>query len=267
MLKESVIITASIAFLLAGAGGLKAGERKTPADGLTDMAYIPAGEFIRGMAEDDPLGFVWATPRSKVKLPAYYIDRHEVTNREYKKFLDVTGRRSPGDQKQDTIYNWREGVYRKGLDDHPVVLVDWNDATAYCLWAGKRLPTEAEWEKAARGTDGRYWPWGDEFDKFKANTRDFGVQMSMPVGSFPEGASPYGVMDMAGNVFEWTGSWYKAYPGSKRIHPDYGEKFMVTRGGAWTSRADPYAYTMGRTAQPAGYRHRSIGFRCARSAG
>ncbi len=266
MLKKVVVTAAFVSFFLAGGEALKAAETKTPAGDKADMAYIPAGEFIRGMAEDDPLGFVWATPRGKVKLPAYHIDRHEVTNKEYKRFVDATGHRAPHDNVYDTMYNWREGGYRKNLDDHPVVLVDWNDATAYCGWLGKRLPTEAEWEKAARGTDGRYWPWGNGFDKFKANTRDFGVEMTMPVGSFPEGASPYGVMDMAGNVFEWTDSWYKAYPGSKRVHPDYGERYRVTRGGAWTSRADPYAYTMGRTAQPADYRHRSLGFRCARSA-
>lgn len=257
----------SLLLLQEGVYLLNAGELPTSANGRKEMALIPAGEFIMGMKDDDPLGLVWATPQRKVFLPAYYIDKYEVTNREYKKFVDATGRKAPFDERYDTIYNWKYGKYHENLDDHPVALVDWYDADAYCRWAGKRLPAEEEWEKAARGTDGLLWPWGNKFDKFKANTVDFEVEMTMPVGSFPEGASPYGVMDMAGNVFEWTSSWYKAHPGSKHKHPDYGETYKVTRGGAWTSYADPYAYAMSRTAQPSDYKHRSIGFRCSMSEG
>lgn len=256
----------SLLLLWEGVCLLNAGEPPVTKAGGGEMALIPAGEFIMGMKDDDPLGLVWTTPQRKVFLPAYYIDKYEVTNREYKKFADATGRKAPFDDQHDTIYNWKDGKHHKNLDDHPVALVDWYDADAYCRWAGKRLPAEEEWEKAARGTDGRLWPWGNKFDKFKANTVDFEVEMTMPAGSFPEGASPYGVMDMAGNLFEWTSDWYKAYPGSKRIHPDYGEKYRVTRGGAWISPADPYAYTMSRTAQLPDHRHRSIGFRCAKSA-
>lgn len=229
------------------------------------MVLIPAGEFIRGIDEDDPLGFVWASPKTDLYLPDFYIDKYEVTNSEYKGFVEATGHRVPFDDRYDTIYDWIDGKYTENLDDHPVTLVDWDDATAYCQWAGKRLPTEAEWEKAARGTDGRLWPWGNEYDRFKANTIEFNVKMTMPVGTFPEGASPYGLMDMAGNLFEWTGDWYKGYPGTKREHPDYGELYRVTRGGTWTSPADPYGYTMTRTAQPMDYKHRSLGFRCAMS--
>lgn len=229
------------------------------------MVLIPAGEFIMGIEEDDPLGFVWSSPESKVFLPDFYMDKYEVTNRDYKKFVEATGHRVPYDDKYDTIYDWKGGRYLENFDDHPVVLVEWDDATSYCKWVEKRLPTEAEWEKAARGTDGRLWPWGNEYDRFRSNTREFNVRMTMPVGTFPEGASPYGVMDMVGNVFEWTDDWYKGYPETKRQHPGYGEFSKVTRGSAWTSLAKPYGYTMTRIAQPLDYKHRSTGFRCARS--
>ncbi len=241
-----------------GQAGTKPGIEATE-----DMIKIPAGKFIRGIDEDDPIGLVWASPRTKLHIDAYYIDKFEVTNAEYKKFVDSTGRRVPYDKQYDTLYNWKNGTYHKNFDDHPVVLVDFGDATEYCKWINKRLPTEAEWEKAARGIDGRHWPWGNEINVFNANSRDFDVRMTMPVGSFQEGASPFGVMDMAGNVFEWTSGRYKGYPGTKRKHPDYGKDLKVVRSGAWTSRLIPYAYTMSRTAQPPDYKHRSIGFRCA----
>jgi len=259
----SILVVSSL--LLEGLP-LNAGEPPVTKAGGGEMVLIPKGEFIMGMKDGDPIGLVWATPLRKVFLPSFYMDKYEVTNREYKRFVDATGRKAPFDAVHNTMYNWKDGKYRENLDDHPVVLVEWYDADAYCKWAGKRLPTEAEWEKAARGTDGRLWPWGNVFDRFKANTRDFGVRMTMPVGSFPEDASPYGVMDMAGNVFEWTASWYEGYPESKYKHPLYGMTYRVTRGGSWLSLADPDAYTMSRTAQLPDYIHRSVGFRCAMSA-
>jgi len=269
VLKKNFLLAATLSAVLWSGAPLSAAQ-KPDADNKKEELLIPAGKFIMGIKDDDPLGLVWATPQRKVYLPAFYIDKHEVTNREYKRFIDSTGRNAPFDEHSDTIYNiynWKGGKYKENLDDHPVVNVDWHDADAYCRWAGKRLPAEEEWEKAARGDDGRYWPWGNEFDKTRANTMDFGVEMTMPVGSFSEGASPYGVMDMTGSVFEWTSSWYKAYPGSKRKHPEYGEVYKVTRGSAWTTDADPYGFTMSRTAQPLDYKHRSTGFRCANGPG
>ena len=237
-----------------------------------DMVLIQAGEFLMGMKDGDPLGLVWTTPQRAVNLPAYYIDKYEVTNKDYKRFVDGTGHRAPYSKKHATIYNWKNGKYTENLDDHPVVLVDWRDADAYCKWAGKKLPTEAEWEKAARGTDGRLWPWGNEYElKYpdmvtKANTHVFRVLMTMPVGSFPNGASPYGVMDMAGNVFEWTSSWYKGYPGTKNKHPFYGETMKVSRGGGFMTPAYPYSLTFSRSARSPESKHRTTGFRCAKSA-
>lgn len=226
-----------------------------------------------GMKEGNRLGLVWTTPQRKLNLPAYHIDKYQVTNKEYKKFVDATGHREPHDKRHDTIYNWKNGRYLENLDDHPVTLIDWHDADAYCKWAGKRLPAESEWEKAARGADGRIWPWGNEYPRvkfpgilIKANTYAFQVHMTMPVGSFPEGASPYGVMDMAGNVFEWTSSWYKGYPGAKNKHPLYGETRKVVRGGAFMSPAYPYAVTANRTSQEPKYKHRTLGVRCGKSA-
>ncbi len=259
------VVLAAVVFLAAGTSFADE-TGKTALDAEDGMVLIPAGEFIRGVDEDDPMGFIWGSPQSKVFLPDYYIDKHEVTNRDYKIFVEATEHRVPFDDQYDTIYDWIDGAYTENFDDHPVVLVDWHDATAYCSWAGKRLPTEAEWEKAARGTDGRLWPWGNAYDRFKANTVDFNVKMTLPVGTFPEGASPYGVMDMAGSVFEWTSVWYKGYPGTKLQHKDYGELYKVVRSGAWTAPADPYAYTMLRTAQPIDYKHRSLGFRCVKPA-
>ncbi len=252
--------------------GLQAAEPTVRESEKGDMVLIPAGEFLMGMKDGDPLGLVWTTPQRKVNLPGYYIDKFTVTNKEYKKFVDATGHRAPHDKKHGTIYSWKDNMYTENLDDHPVVLVNWFDAEAYCKWAGKKLPTEAEWEKAARGTDGRLWPWGNEYERIEfpgivtmANTYSFRALITMPVGSFPEGASPYGVMDMAGNVFEWTSSWFKGYPGSKWEHPLYGEKYKVSRGGGFMSPADPFSLTISRSSLKPEHKHRTTGFRCAKS--
>ena len=228
------------------------------------MVFIKGGEFLRGMETSNPLGLVWATPQEKINVPSFQIDIHEVTNKEYKVFVDATGHRVPFDTRYDTMYNWENGTYNDNLDNHPVVLVDWYDAGAFCKWKGKRLPSEMEWEKAARGTDGRVWPWGNEFDKFASNTLEFGLGMTMPVGSFQKGKSPYGVMDMTGNVFEWTSDWFKGYPKSTYKRADYGEQYKVVRGGTWTAPANPYAITFSRSSQLREYKHRSLGFRCVK---
>ncbi len=194
-------------------------ERKAP----EEMVLVPAGEFIMGTDDWWPK----SGPEHKRYLPDYYIDLFEVTNAKYELFVQATAHRLP----DDWVKNSNE--IPEGAEDHPVVFVSWQDAQDYCAWAGKRLPTEYEWEKAARGTDGRVFPWGDEFDKNRGNTPQYGLGKTMKVGSFENGKSPYGVYDMAGNVFEWTASWYKAYPGSTHKDPNEGEMYRVVKGGSW----------------------------------
>jgi iron(II)-dependent oxidoreductase len=192
-----------------------------------EMILIPAGKFImgslKGEGEDNEL------PQHIVFLDAFYIDKCEVTNTQYKKFMEATGHQAP--------YYWNDEKYNQ--PNQPVVGITWHDAVAYTKWAGKRLPTEAEWEKAARGTDGRIYPWGNEWDSSKGNsfTGGDGYQYTAPVGSFSNGASPYGVLDMAGNVWEWVADWYfeDYYSRSSKRNPQgpASGSWRVLRGGSW----------------------------------
>ncbi|MBI5197074.1 MAG: formylglycine-generating enzyme family protein [Nitrospirae bacterium] len=186
-----------------------------------EMIYIPEGPFIRGSNQRLPD----EGPEHTVTLGPYYMDRYEVTNAQYQKFVKATERSLP--------IHWQNGTYPKGKADHPVTFVSWYDATAYCQWAGKRLPTDQEWEKAARGPNGWIFPWGNEFDKRKANVPATGIGDTTPVGRFESGKSYYGLYDMSGNVWEWTSSWYKPYPGNKHPTENYGEKYRVLKGGSW----------------------------------
>ncbi|HEC19756.1 MAG TPA: formylglycine-generating enzyme family protein [Gammaproteobacteria bacterium] len=232
-------------------------------DAPNEMVLIPAGEFIMGSDSRLPD----EGPQHRVTLPAFYIDKYEVTNLQYKKFNDATHGRSPR--------HWRNRTFPPGKADHPVVYVTWDNANDYCHWAGKRLPTDAEWEKAARGTDGRMFPWGDEFDTAKANTPvrwqeigQFGD--TTPVGAFGEGKSPYGVYDMSGNVWEWTASWYKAYPGNKTPSESYGERYKTLKGGSWFDcsfyKCGISAPVFNRSFFAKKVKNDSFGFRCAKDA-
>jgi formylglycine-generating enzyme required for sulfatase activity len=222
------------------------GQTRTAPEG---MALVAAGEFIMGSAKEDTekksieFGMVKPLyqdekPEHKVYLKAYFVDRHEVTNGQYKKFVEATGSRPPE--------HWENGVVPLEREMYPVINVNWYDASRYCQWLGKRLPTEAEWEKAARGTDGREYPWGNEWDAQKANSGETGIGDLTPVGKFENGKSPYGVYDMAGNVWEWTADWYKPYEGSTYMSDAFGEKYKVVRGSSWGG--------MGHYAIPAFYR-------------
>lgn len=195
----------------------------------SDMILVDAGEFTMGNPE---IG-----DQHKVYLNAFYIDKYEVTNEQYVKFLNTIGTHD-GYINLDSGYckiEKIEGVYvvKKGYEKHPVVEVSWNGANMYAKWAGKRLPTEAEWEKAAKGTNGRKYPWGDTFDRNKCNVS---MQRTMPVGSYPEGRSPYGCYDMAGNAWEWTADWYDSdyYKNSPSVNPNgpNSGNFRVWRGGS-----------------------------------
>jgi formylglycine-generating enzyme required for sulfatase activity len=183
-----------------------------------DMVFVPAGEFIMGSLDGD----ADEAPPRRVFLPAFYIDRFEVTHAQYAKFIAATGRKSPVD--------WVNGQFSPKLSNHPVVNVTFDDAEAYAKWAGKRLPTEAEWEKAARGVDGRLFPWGNGTTNRSA-WGEWGKERTWPVGSFTNDVSPCGAMDMAGNVWEWTASWYDAYPGNEELDLAFGQKYRVIRGG------------------------------------
>jgi serine/threonine-protein kinase len=223
------------------------------------MILIPEGPFLMGQH------------RRRVHVDAFYIDRTPVTNRQFKLFVDVTGYKPDDPDAARLLSHLHRGEIPRRLVDHPVVYVSWDDARAYAAWAGKRLPTEAEWEKAARGTDGRRYPWGRaEPSASRANydNRDGGTT---PVGSCPEGASPYGVLDMAGNVWEWcedyddTGFYADGPPRNPRNtrRPAEGAR-LVMRGGSWMFGAQSLR-TYARTSFEAHYRFAGGGFRCVRS--
>jgi len=185
------------------------------------MVYVPEGYFTKGSNDWWPK----VQPEHKKYVKGFYIDKYEVTVERYAAFVRATGHAQPR-----TWSNGRPPLVKAG---HPVTYVSWSDANAFCRWEGKRLPSEDQWEKAARGTDGRAFPWGERFSRKKANTPQLGFGNTMPVGSFPDGVSPYGIFDMAGNAWEWVDNWFKPYPGNKHPDENYGERFKVLRGGSW----------------------------------
>ncbi len=211
-------------------------------DGMS-MVYVPEGSFTMGSPAGE--GGDDEVPLHKVTLDGFWIDRTEVTNAQYRIFVGATGHGEP------TTCEWGDPTYGDETKaNHPVVCVSWDDAKAYCEWAGARLPTEAEWEKAARGTDGWIYPWGINFDGSRANycdtncessdkdtEADDGYAQTAPVGSYPTGVSPYGALDMAGNVWEWVSDWYHFYYYGKS--PEYNPqgpssgRYRVLRGGSW----------------------------------
>ena len=232
-------------------------------DEPNEMVLIPAGKFIMGTNERMPD----EGPQHTVYLDAFYIDKYEVTNLQYKKFIDATKHRSPK--------NFTNRTFPEGKADPPVTYVNWYDATDYCSWAGKRLPTDQEWEKAARGTEGRVYPWGDTFDIRKANMPQRWITLKQegdttPVGAFEGGVSVYGLYDMSGNVWEWTSSWYLPYPGNTRITENYGEKYKTLKGGSWWDcsfyRCGLSAPTYNRSFFMRTTKNKSFGFRCAKDA-
>jgi formylglycine-generating enzyme required for sulfatase activity len=198
-------------------------------------------------------------PAHEVDLPAYAIEIFEVTNDQFAAFVEEAGYVTEAEQEGGS--GWRG--YAEGRGNHPVVKVSWNDAQAYCDWAGRRLPSEAEWEKAARGPDGFLYPWGNEWDPDKANVKEAGFRGTTPVGLFPENVSPYGVYDLAGNVWEWTADYYQPYPGNTTPDEFYGEKFRVLRGGGWFDEQDQVIATNRSSTSPTAAND-DIGFRCVR---
>lgn len=273
-----------------------------------EMILIPAGEFLMGSTQQEvrEAEIKWGlkegllaseTPQHTVYVDAFYIDKYEVTNVQYKKFVDETGYRVPAVPTREEViaalkselgeeaeisdsqinanaqeltrtlspWAWKDGIYPPGKANHPVVLINWYDAQAYANWAGKRLPTEAEWEKAARGTDGRFYPWGNNWDATRCNSAERialrplptlqaslewfydewrtlppfkrAKNTTVPVGSYRNGKSPYGVHDMAGNAFEWCADWYDenyySYSPRRNPHGPKNGSTRVLRGGSW----------------------------------
>jgi formylglycine-generating enzyme required for sulfatase activity len=201
------------------------------------MVLVPAGYFSMGSDETDTEGHAltmglakpWyadESPQQRFELDDFFIDRYEVTNKQFYIFSQATDHPPPP--------TWRGQRYPEGQDDFPVHGVSYFDAAVYAKWVGKRLPTEPEWEKAARGEHPIHYPWGDQFDGNKANLslspRSKTGRGLMPVGSFPEGASPYGAEDMIGNVWEWVNDYYKPYPGSTYKSKAFDGKHVVVRG-------------------------------------
>jgi formylglycine-generating enzyme required for sulfatase activity len=208
------------------AAGL-AGGPVTPAT-PEGMILVPAGPFTMGNNNDFHDSDDDEKPQHTVDLPAFFIDKYPVTNRDYAAFLRATGHAGPG--------HWPgSGAVPAGKEDHPVVGVTYADVMAYVQWKNRRLPTEQEFEKACRGTDARRWTWGNTFDKTRANV---GQATTTPVTAYPTGVSPYGAFEMAGNVWEWNSSWYELYPGSppnRTVERFLGQQVKSVRGGSYGS--------------------------------
>ena len=241
------------------------------------MVFVPSGEFVMGtnetrledLAMDYGIVKPWvmdAVPERRQYLSAFYLDRFEITNAKYFRFVQA--------ENFPILPHWPGGRPSLAQENLPVVFVDWEEADAYCRWAGKRLPTEGEWEKAARGPDGWIYPWGVFFDTRRANIGGLHADLK-PVGSFPLGGSPYGAMDMIGNAWEWTAEEYLPYPGASFASQYYGRAFRVVRGNSFAGigHFPPADQALVRAAQSrAAYRMffapnialRDIGFRCAR---
>ncbi|MGH7453961.1 MAG: formylglycine-generating enzyme family protein, partial [bacterium] len=250
---------------------------KLPSGLEVEMVYVPAGPFVLGAEGEYSL-----PPQIAVLEKGFWMDKAPVTNEQYQHFLKANPKHRSPNMKKDWAkpYNWKGCDFPKGAEKHPVVLVSWDDAQAFCKWAGKVLPTEQQWEKAGRGVDARCWPWGNEWNLANCNSASFwakrdlwdyekdwkpwwekeypqqfaGKPMTTPVGQFfnqQKIESPYGCVDSAGNVWEWCEDFY-----------DEKQNTRVLRGGAWDY--DPHNVACAyRGSNDAGNRDDNVGFRCA----
>jgi formylglycine-generating enzyme required for sulfatase activity len=218
------------------------------------MVYVPAATLMLG--SDEPGADIFSTPAHPVPVKAFFVDKTEVTNAQYKRFVDATGHAAPAK-------GWVDGAPAPGTENKPVVNVAYQDAADFAAWAGKRLPTEAEWELAARGTDGRAYPWGREWDRTKGNFSGKGGKIA-DVGSAPGGASPFGALDMLGNVWEWTSSEYSLYPGTKAQDEPKSKGSLVIRGGGY--EANETVDSTYRGFWKRGDPGPQLGFRCVKDA-
>ncbi len=268
----ATIVLAAWAGCLALSPEVKS-EPSTGTGKFSGMALIPAGPFIMGR-DGGPTD---ESPAHRVSLPSFRIDKTLVTAADYAKFIQVKGPSGPNGEMYldvydpDTLIHQRNGVWLpdKGFENYPAGELSWYGAVAYCKWRGKRLPSEAEWEKAARGTDGRLYPWGNETPR--SDLAFFGGYRgeTVPVGRFPKGASPYGVLDMAGQVWEWTTSIALSYPYDPKDGRENLSSFeaRVARGGSSSSSAEGLTTSSREMVSPmrASSGHAYYGFRCAAS--
>ena len=243
----------------------ESGKQKVTGKDEAPMALVPAGEFTMGsdLADNEK-------PPHRVYLNAFYMDMYEVTVGQYAMFLEATALEAPPQWDMQNLAHRQK---------RPVVFIDWADAATYCKWAGKRLPTEAEWEKAARGTDGRTYPWGNEvptrlhatFGRFDESKQGGGWNSHAaltPVGMLEDRRSPYGIYDMAGKVWEWVGDWYdenyyQNSPSQNPEGPSSGE-YKVVRGGSWSYHPQPLRSAARNFYDPTN-RYGSLGVRCAKT--
>jgi formylglycine-generating enzyme required for sulfatase activity len=236
--------------------------RTSTIDGAT-LVYVPEGEFLMGSAGTDGAAVSNEKPQHTVYLDAFWIDRTEVTNALYAQCVQAGMC-----QKPINTMSKKGGSYfdNPAYVNYPVVHVSWNNARTYCGWAGRRLPTEAEWEKAARGADGRLYPWGQQApDRTRLNFDSFAGDF-VQVGRYPAGANPYGALDMAGNAWEWVAdfygeAYYAASPAKNPAGPGSGDN-RVLRGGGWDSNANIVRAALRFWGSPVGQNDEN-GFRCA----
>ncbi|HNT56118.1 MAG TPA: formylglycine-generating enzyme family protein, partial [Anaerolineaceae bacterium] len=254
----------------------------SPVDGM-NLVCVPAGDFLMGAADGDADADDDEKPQHTVYLDAYWIDQTEVTNAMFSEFVAATRYRTTAEMEgsgwayMGSGWDWVDGANWKhpsgpdskltDKDHHPVVQISWADAVAYCEWVGRRLPSEAQWEKAARGSGGQTYPWGDQLPGSKTLNFNFGDGDTTAVGSYPDGVSPSGALDMAGNVWEWTADWYdRGYYSSQTtwrnpVGPTRGQ-YRVVRGGSWCSNSLGDVSSSGRDWNAADDRSDHLGFRC-----
>ena len=253
-----------------------AGEAMTsPKDGMV-VLYVPAGEFTMGSTEDEALAKTHEFPQHQVYLDAFWIDQTEVTNAMFAQFLNEVGNQEGGGRawlnvpRTDPQLKLVDGVWspKPGFENYPAAELTWYGAEAYCKWAGRRLPTEAEWEKAARGTDAQIYPWGNDDPTCELTNYDFfcWVRHSVSVGSYPEGQSPYGALDMSGNMMEvvadyYAADYYEQSPDRNPIGPATGE-FRVAKGGSFFMHEIDVRSARRANVLPTGSGP-AVGFRCA----
>jgi len=259
VIRRRVIRLIGLIGLLLVAGGCAMGGVRADDPRVADMVPVPSGAFIQGHSlEDGQIGIqvgIDSVPARRKSLRAFWIDRTEVTVAKFRAFTQAV------DDHEFPLWAYTvEGPQ----DQKPAIAITFDAANDYCAWVGKRLPTEAEWEKAARGPDGRLFPWGNEWQPDWVVHRDSVTNVPREVGSEPRNASPYGALDMAGNVMEWTDTWYDKYPGSTIERRGLGTMFRVLKGGSWETR-EVYARSANRFSELPIDGKPSFGFRCALS--